>query len=239
MSKCSKKKKCSTHDSCFSRHLIYASLRYLRYKLWFCRAKDYIWSLPIRTPPSRYCISRLALCILNCTLTIQTPFQKRLFVFFISFRRLKSETNYGVRNHRYTLVFQFFLFYSRSIFTFRNPHTFCIPKTPLCVHKLGFNIPNSTMKFKADFLLWEKRHSKLQFYISNSKPNTVFWCRNCIFTFRYCLSIPRIQKHIPLKNCVFRYSKAEAELWHRHNFTRENVIVKQVWKCIRKPQMFL
>ena len=82
----------------------------MRYKLWFCRAKGCICSPPIRTPPSRYCISRLALCILNCTLTIQTPFQKRLFMLFISFRHLKSETNYGARNHRYTLVFQFFSF---------------------------------------------------------------------------------------------------------------------------------
>ena len=107
-------------------YLIYACLKYLRYKLWFCRAKGCICSPPIRTPPSRYCISRLALCILNCTLTIQTPFQKRLFVLFISFRHLKSETNYGARNHRYTLVFQFFPFLFKV--------NFYIPKSSYILH---------------------------------------------------------------------------------------------------------
>ena len=147
----------------------------MRYALWFCRAKDYICSPPIRTPLIRdcilQCISKPAACILNCTLTTQTAFQNPLFVFFISFLHLKLETNYGTQNHLFTLIFQFYSLYSRSSFAFQKPHTFCVPKTPLCIHKLGFNIP----KFKTDFLLLKKGHFvKLQFYISNSKSNTVF-----------------------------------------------------------------
>ena len=102
-------------------------------------------SPPIHTPPVRCCIlqyiSKPAACILNCTLTTETAFQNRLFVFFISFLHLKSEKNYGTRSH---------------LFTFQNPNTFCIPITPLCIHKLGFNIPNSIVKLKNRFFSIKK-----------------------------------------------------------------------------------
>ena len=144
----------------------------MRYALWLCRAKYYICSPPIRIPSITYCISKPAVWILNCTLTTQTVFQKGLFVFFILFRHLKSETNYGTRTIFSFSFFSFNFLYLRPIFAFRK-RPFCIPTTPLCIHKLGFNIPNTTLKFKTDFLLLKKRYStKLQSFISNS--NTVF-----------------------------------------------------------------
>ena len=113
--------------------------------------------------------------------------------------------------------FNFYFLYSRLNFTFKKLHTFCISKTMLCIHKLEFNIPNLIMKFNTNFPLLKKRHSvKLQFYISNSSSDTVFWSRNCNFTFQNCLSMFRIQKHILFKNYVFYYSKPKAELWHQY-----------------------
>ena len=110
----------------------WACFKYLNYALWFCRAKDFICSPPIRVPPIRccilQCISKPAVCILNCVLTKQTAFQNRLFAFFISFRHLKLETNYGTRNHLFTThsFVNFYFLYSRLIF--------CTPKSPYILH---------------------------------------------------------------------------------------------------------
>ena len=103
-------------------------LKYLRYALWFCRAKYYICCLPICIPFIGFCIlqciSKPVLSILKCTLTTQTEFQNRLLS--ISFRHLKSETNYGTRNHYFTVLFQFLLLVFKD--------KFCIPKAPYILH---------------------------------------------------------------------------------------------------------
>ena len=54
---------------------------------------------------------------------------------------------------------KFHFLYSRLRFAFQKPFTFCIPKTPPCIHQLGFNISNWIVKFKMDFLLLKKLHS--------------------------------------------------------------------------------
>ena len=115
--------------------------------------------------------------------------------------------------------FSIFIFYIQDqFFALQNPHTFCITKTLLCIHKLEFKISKSIVKFKTNFLLLKKDTLWNYNFVFQTQNQKLYFDVEIAFLHSKTI-FPhfKFKKHILFKNCAFRHSKPAAELWHWYN----------------------